>query len=102
MTIIELLLLVLGTWGTVWLLVHGSGPGAILARFREKVGVRYDMSTGIRYGETWIGELFNCPVCLSVWVSPLLLIILLLGWWQLVAVLAAVGGVEIITMLGDR
>lgn len=101
MTISELLLLVLGTWGAVWLLVYGTGPGAILARFRQWVGVRYDLKTGARYGETWVGGLFNCPVCLSVWVAPFILVCLLYFWYP-VAVLAAVGAVELMTMLGER
>lgn len=101
LTATSLLLLVLGTWGAAWLLVYGTGPGAMLARLRQWLGVRYDTETGLRYGETWLGELFNCPICLSVWLSPILLV-LLLTWWYPVAMLAAVGGVEIISVAWDR
>lgn len=101
MKLSDILLLVLGTWGAVWLLVYGAGPAAILARFRQWVGVRYDESDGHRYGENWVADLFNCPVCLSVWVAPVVLIILL-WWWYAVAVLAAVGFVEIVAGLGER
>lgn len=98
MTITDFLLLVLGTWGAVWLLVFGVGPAAILARFRQWVGVRYDTETGTRYGANWVGDLFNCPICLSVWVAPVVLIILLV-WWYAVAVLAAIGVISIIAQL---
>jgi hypothetical protein len=95
MIISDFLLLAFGTWGAVWLLVYGTGPGAILARMRKLVGVRYDRQ-GNRYGETWLGELFNCPICLSVWAAPVILIILLV-WWYAVAVLAAVGVVILLS-----
>lgn len=96
MTITDLLALTLGTWGLAWLLVYGTGPAAMLARLRQRLGVRYTADTGQRYGETWIGELFNCPVCLSVWVAPVMIALLYVGLWYLVWWMAVVGVVEII------
>lgn len=94
-TLPNILLAVLGTWGAVWLLIYGDGPAAILARFRHWMGVRYTDTTGERYGDTWIGDLFNCPVCLSVWIAPVVLG-LLVWFWPIVAVLAVVGSIRII------
>lgn len=91
MTITDFLALVLGTWGLAWLLVYGTGPAAMLARLRARLGVRYYMDNGQRYGETWVGDLFNCPVCLSVWLAPVLLAMIIFGLWFVVWWLAAVG-----------
>lgn len=101
MTISDLLMLGVGTWGAAWLLVYGTGPGAMLSKLRKLMGVRYT-EQGERYGIRWIGELFNCPVCLSVWIAPALLVMIILGVWQPVAVLAAVGIVEIMTTAGGE
>lgn len=94
MKISDILLFLLSVWGAAWLLVYGAGPAAMLARFRNWVGVRYD-EQGNRYGENWVAELFNCPVCLSLWIAPLMLIALLV-FWYIVAVFAAVGLTRIV------
>lgn len=92
MTVTDFLALLFGTWGTAWLLVYGTGPAAMLARLRQRLGVRYDVEgDGHRYGETWMGELFNCPICLSVWLAPVLLAMIMLGLWPIAWCLAAVG-----------
>lgn len=96
MIITDLLLLGVGTFGMVWLLVYGTGPGAILSRFRQWVGVRYT-DKGERYGENWAGELFNCPICLSVWIGTIMTILIMFGLQWLVAPMFAVGIVTLIT-----
>lgn len=92
---VSLIALCLATYGLSVLFVEGVGPKAILSRLRYWIGVRFDEHDN-RYGLNWVADLFNCPVCMSVWVSvPIALIAFLLGW-QWIAPLAAVGFVSVV------
>jgi len=76
----QLIVLMLATWALSWLLVDGHGPKNILDMFRHWIGARFD-ENGNRYGKTWLGDLFNCEVCLSVWLSiPLAMAIYQQQW----------------------
>lgn len=90
----KLVILLLSTWALAWLFVDGIGPGAMLSRFREWAGVRYD-GDGNRYGDNWVGELLNCEVCTSVWVCVPLSLVAYFAVWLLYP-LAAVGFVILI------
>jgi len=89
-----LVVLCLAVWTLAWLLVDGIGPGAMLSRFRQWAGVRYD-DKGNRYGDNWIGELLNCEVCTSVWLSIPLSLVAYFAVWLLYP-LAAIGFVILI------
>lgn len=70
------LTLTLIAWAT-WRLSHmvstEFGPGHIFPKLWLLVGARPDM-TGLHWsGNTFLGELILCPLCLSVWLAGILL-----------------------------
>lgn len=83
----------LALYALSYLLVFEDGPYAILLRFRRWVGVDYT-DDGDRYGKTQVGEVFNCPVCLSVWLSVPVVLVGLIDV-RLLYPLAAVGVVVV-------
>lgn len=59
------------SWRLSNLLVEEEGPGNIFVKIRKVMGVYYDeysqkQTTG------WLGDLFSCVWCMSVWVSFIL------------------------------
>jgi hypothetical protein len=48
---------ILGTWRVTHLLSAEDGPSRLLARFRQAIGAGF------------VGTLFNCFYCLSVWIA---------------------------------
>ena len=90
-----MLSIALATYGLSWLLVNASGPGDIIGKLRDLMGVRYT-EQGERYAVRWTGDLFNCIICLSVWVGVLMAILAYISPW-LTYPMAAVGAAVLIT-----
>lgn len=90
----DLVVYAFATLALAWLLVYGIGPASILVRFRRFAGVEVD-SKGRRSARNWIGELLNCEVCTSCWISVPLAIIAYFAIWLLYP-LAAVGVVILV------
>lgn len=65
----------LATYRWTLMLNNESGPGDIFTRLRTFVGVRYDEHSN-PYGLNWRAEAFICPLCLSVWVSSAVTLLL--------------------------
>jgi len=57
------------------MLWQGSGPWDVIDWVRATAGVyyEYDPVAGkmVRMADTVLGKLFNCPLCLSIWLSAL-------------------------------
>lgn len=65
----KLLATILAVYAVSHILVFEHGPSNILTKFRNFVGVRYDNSTGQRYGINTFGDLLNCQICTSTWLA---------------------------------
>jgi len=89
----------LALWATSYILVFEDGPWGLLKKLRSFVGVYYTVATAtkasVRQAETMVGKLFNCPICLSVWLCVPMYIVLLYFPW----VIYALGGVGLIITL---
>ena len=85
----------LALYAISYMLVFEDGPYAVLLRFRRWVGVDYT-EEGDRYGKTQVGDILNCPVCLSVWLSIPVVLIGLVDI-RLLYPLAAVGVVIVLS-----
>jgi hypothetical protein len=101
-----LLAICLATFGWSYRLVNSYGPGNIISRFRNFIGIRYD-DNGNRYSLTTIGDLFNCELCLSVWLSIPITTWCALSWYLfkgawLIYPLAASGLVALVESYNDR
>jgi hypothetical protein len=70
---IRFIRLSLATWRLASLLVNEAGLFSVFARLRQAVGVRTD-STGRKYAENELGELFTCIWCMSIWTAGIVLI----------------------------
>jgi hypothetical protein len=67
----DLVILVFASWRLSNLLVEEEGPGNIFVKVRKYMGVYYDeysqkQTTG------WLGDLFSCVWCMSIWGSFIL------------------------------
>lgn len=58
---------IFATYGVAHILVWEDGPYDILSKLRYFAGVRY--SGEDRYSKNGIGGVFNCQICMSVWVA---------------------------------
>lgn len=68
---LEFVILGLATYRLSILLIHDDGPWAIIARFRDLIGVGYDeYSQPLPRNE--LAKLFTCIYCLSFWVGQLM------------------------------
>ena len=90
----DLVAYVLATLALAWLLVYGIGPASILSRFRHFAGVEV-AGDGTHSARNWVGELLNCEVCTSCWVSIPLVVVAYFAIWLLYP-LAAVGVVILV------
>lgn len=70
----DLILLVFASWRLSNLLVNEAGPGNVLVKLRKLTGIYYDERSK-RQSRTFIGDLFNCIWCMSVWVGLLMVIL---------------------------
>jgi hypothetical protein len=72
----------LATWRLTHLLHKEVGPWRLLTRIRALTGVRHDSDgTPMAYPDD---NVFECFLCLSVWVAALVALLLLVAWWLLV------------------
>lgn len=62
------ILFALATWRITHLLVSEDAPYSLAARFRNYIGIRYDMNSK-RVAGNELAKLFMCVWCLSVWVG---------------------------------
>lgn len=65
------ILLALATWRISHLLVSEDAPYSLAARFRNYIGIRYDINSK-RIATNELARLFMCVWCLSVWIGWLL------------------------------
>lgn len=75
LSILEFVLYGLATWRLSAMFTREEGPGMVFTKVRYRTGAESDM--GFSNWETMdsLGKLSSCPLCLSVWVSALLLVI---------------------------
>lgn len=78
---------VLAVWRLTMLVTTEAGPGDILVKGREWLGVSHD-ENGVPFAWEGIGVVLSCFWCASVWVAA---VVMLLPW-QLNALLALSGG----------
>lgn len=67
MSIFDFIVISLACWRITSLFVAEDGPGEILAKFRNWVGVRYDERSR-PYGKNVFAKAMLCIWCFSVWV----------------------------------
>ena len=83
---VTLLLLVLATYRVATDLAWEAGPFGCYAQLRGAVIQRLG-------GEHWASEGITCPICLSFWLAPAVIVLYrwspLLVWWLAVAGAAA-------------
>lgn len=97
MTLLNLLILALAAWRLAYMLVQESGPGHVLATLRKRLGVievEVQTPTGMhkeRNATNWVGTLFTCVNCMSVWTAALCYGLLLTPLAPVVYVLAGSG-----------
>jgi hypothetical protein len=70
MSVVEFTALALATWRVSVALVEEDGPFEVLAKLRERAGVRYDEESW-PYGENALAKMLTCLWCLSPWVGTL-------------------------------
>lgn len=58
----------LSLWRVSRMLVLEDGPFYIFQRFRVLIGI-YEDEEGHTQSDNWIGTLFTCPMCVSVWLG---------------------------------
>lgn len=63
-----IVLYTLAVWRLSYMLVWEEGPGHVFGKLRNKVGVKHTADHR-PYGESFLGELFSCLLCMSVWIS---------------------------------
>ena len=85
---LELLLIILATYGISHMVALEDGPFDIFSKFREKIGVEKQSN--------WIQRGFGCPMCISVWVSLFLCIVLGASWIEWIAVIGAIRIIHLI------
>lgn len=78
MNLVGLCLCALATWRIAVLLVDEPGPWDIARRLREWIGVLHqEDGTPVSWPDKMPGSLFRCIWCISIWLSPLVVI----AWW---------------------
>lgn len=72
----------LATWRVTHLLHSEVGPWQLISRLRALTGVQhYEDGTPMAYPD---GNIFECFLCLSVWVALLAALLMVTVWWVLV------------------
>lgn len=74
----------LGAWRLTHLLSAEDGPGNIVAKLRATAG------------RGFLGDIFDCFNCLSLWVSMPFAVLLGVGWKQTVLLWLALSGASIL------
>lgn len=76
MEIFILLLGILATWRISSLFVHEKGPFHIFSILREAIGIQHDNDDNpYAYPSGFLGELFSCVWCFSIWIGIFLAIL---------------------------
>lgn len=71
----EAILIGLAAWRVASFLVNEDGPFNVSHRLRVRIGWVYDEYGGISRPDTFLGGLFSCVWCMSVWTA--------IGFWVL-------------------
>lgn len=74
---LSLLLMASATWRLTHMLMYEAGPWHVVERLRAATGVRHDDDGSVLAVPD--GNVFECFLCLSVWVAP----IAVLAWYLL-------------------
>lgn len=87
---------VLATWRLTHLLAEESGPWAIFVALRAMFGIEHDGDgKAVSWPTSGLGAAFGCVFCLSLWIAPIVLLLLIVA--PVVAwILAASAGAIII------
>lgn len=68
--ILRLVVYFLATWRISSLIVHEKGPGGLFLHLRELAGITHDEDgKAAIIPETFLGELFTCVWCSSIWIG---------------------------------
>ena len=99
----DFLLLVLATWRLAHMLAVEDGPWDCFARWRRRVGAVRNVGGYWTADRSW-PKLWICPLCLSVWIAPVIAVLYYSGEWQgwLVTVLAISGAASFLELLTKR
>lgn len=87
------LLVALATYRLATDLAWETGPGEAYTRWRSRVIARYG-------AESWQAEGVSCPICISLWAAPVVLLLWLWLPW-LVAWLAVAGAAALLVRCGS-
>ena len=94
MNVTTLAISILATWRLSHLLMAESGPGDILGRLRDRIGVAYDEASA-PYGKNIIASAFVCLWCLSVWVGWGVALVVMPGQWFLGGLALSAGAIVV-------
>ncbi len=88
-------------------LVWERGPRDVLTKVRERVGIEHEDGYPVVSPDTFLGQVFSCPRCLSVWTSFGMLVLWILaaswpGWvWWLAIPVGGFATAQIAAMIGE-
>lgn len=74
----DLILLSFASWRLSNLLVNEAGPRNVFVKLRKITGIYYDEQSK-RQSRTFVGDIFNCIWCMSVWVGFVMCVISQVG-----------------------
>lgn len=70
MKIENLLIYILAVWRIANMFVNEAGPGNILLKLRELIGIRHDdEGRAVEIPDNFMAQLFSCVWCFSIWVG---------------------------------
>ena len=93
MSLVYFVVGVLATYRLTSLLYREKGPFDMFVWIRKRFGVIHDhLGFPHGYPETMWGKLFECTMCLSVWVGAGVTVVMMLGGWWVLLPLALSGG----------
>jgi hypothetical protein len=95
----ELVLAILAVWRLAHLVSKEDGPFDIFGKLKERAGATFDVVSQEWQGNTELGYLLTCPLCLSIWFAvPAAIWITSVGMYTFVTWLAVSGGACILEM----
>jgi hypothetical protein len=86
----DFLVAALGLWRVTHLLAVEEGPFRLVVRLRA------------RAGDSFVGELFDCFYCLSVWLAIPLALLIAEGWTQRLLLWLALSGAACLLEQGTK
>jgi len=101
--LVYLLVAILATYRLTSLLHRELGPFNMMVWIRKRFGIVHD-SEGFPHGypNTLFGKLFECFMCLSVWVGTMAAIVMLVGGWWLLLPFALSGGAILCVEVAEK